>query len=243
MNKNIAYNSSQIADFYSQNRIRYKDFYLSEQHVFNRCMLSPSSRILDVGCGCGGLGLALNEEFGVTQYVGIEINSQAVTEAKSLYPEATFRCSDIIDINVNELGLFDTVCSLSCIDWNVELKTMLEKCWSFVKPNGSFILSLRLTDKASVLDISRSYQEISFDQRQAVEIAQYSVLNIDDCLSMLMALPGIDEIYAYGYNGIPSNTAVTPFKELCFAVFAITKGGNLSKPEFNLELPLEPKII
>ena len=197
--------------------------------------------MLDIGCGCGGLGLALREKFGVKDYLGIEINPQAVEQARLMNPLARFQCEDVLHTDADQIGLFDIVFSLSCIDWNIELREMLHKCWDLVSDKGSLILSLRLTDKKSILDISSSYQEISFDGSESIEVAQYSILNIDDCLSLLSSLPSELEIYAYAYNGAPSQTAVTPYEELCFAVFSLTKDTNssFSTPRFRLELPLK----
>ena len=42
---------------------------------------SGATSVLDVGCGCGGLGLALAERFGVSRYTGVEINAAAVAES------------------------------------------------------------------------------------------------------------------------------------------------------------------
>ena len=240
MNRNLLYSSEQISNFYSKNRIKWEDFYESEKHVLNRLKLSSLSSVLDVGCGCGGLGLALCKKFGVKNYVGIEINNQAVEIAQKLSHSGSFICADILNISKEEIGCFDVVCSLSCIDWNIELNQMLAKCWSLVSNSGVLVLSLRLTKDKSLLDISKSFQRISFDKSMGEEIAQYSVLNIDDCVTMFCELPNVGEIYGFGYMGKPSKTAVTPYKELCFAVFSIKKDtSNSGESQLILDLPFD----
>ena len=47
--------------------------------------INSDSRILDVGCACGGLGLILNKKYHSNNYVGLEINKQAFDYAKNLY--------------------------------------------------------------------------------------------------------------------------------------------------------------
>ena len=53
-------------------------------------------------------------------------------------------------------------------------------------------------------------------------------------------LPNLSEIYCYGYNGKPSSTAITKFKEVCFAVFSLNKNKNFSGSLVeNINLPNE----
>ena len=239
MSDNIVFNTDQIATYYSQNRIAWHDFYESERHVMDLLHLTPGSSVLDVGCGCGGLGLVLSERYGCTNYLGVEINAPAVQLAKQLNPFANIICSDILDPSLILPDKADVVFSLSCIDWNVEFQKMLAKCWSCVSPNGYLVLSLRLTDKNSILDESQSFQYISFDGTEATETAPYSVLNINDCIVTLLALSRVEDIYAYGYVGPPSITAVTPYKEICFSVFRIKKSVNHSHSvSIKLDIPL-----
>ena len=54
------------------------------------CYINKDSKVLDLGCACGGLGLALKEKFQIKDYTGIEINYQAWKTAKILNPEGNF---------------------------------------------------------------------------------------------------------------------------------------------------------
>ena len=48
------------------------------------------------------------------------------------------------------------------------------------------------------------------------------------------------EIHAYGYWGVPSTTAVTPYQRLCFAAFSIRKrNSETGAPRLQLNLPAE----
>ena len=101
MSKNISYQTSEISNFYSKNRIKWLDFYDSERKVFEKVGFGEDVSVLDLGCGCGGLGFALKERFGITNYTGIDINKSAIDVAKSLNPQGNFFNSDIADLNSN----------------------------------------------------------------------------------------------------------------------------------------------
>ncbi|OIO68560.1 MAG: methyltransferase [Zetaproteobacteria bacterium CG12_big_fil_rev_8_21_14_0_65_55_1124] len=218
----------------------WNQFYESERVVLERIAPASCSRVLDVGCGCGGLGLALKERFSVSDYTGIEINQKAVATARKMNPHARFLEGDFLAMKDEFLigGAFDLVFSLSCIDWNISFDAMLQKAWSMVKPGGSFIASFRLTCEAGVDDINRSYQYINYDGKMEGELASYVVVNASKILSKFFSLDA-DKITGYGYNGTPGKTAVTPYGELCFAVFAIRKKMDGDFMEVDLRLPNE----
>jgi len=238
---NLHYKTDRIKDYFSENRVRWEQFYKSEQVMLANTLGGLSSpSILDVGCGCGGLGLALRDHFGLNDYTGIEINVQAAKHAKELNPGAQIECGDFLELNANRLSRsqFDVVISLSCIDWQLNFQRMLERAWSLVKPNGYFVISLRLTDAAGVNDIKSSYQFINYNGLRKGERAPYVVLNCSDIMQTFVLL-GASKVAGYGYFGLPSSTAVTPYKELCFAVLAVTKSPETyqKKPLLSLELP------
>jgi len=238
---NLHYKTDTIKAYFSANRVRWEQFYKSEQVILANTLgglNSPS--ILDVGCGCGGLGLALRDRFGFLDYTGIEINVQAAKHAKELNPRAQIECGDFLELNASRLlrKQFDVVISLSCIDWQLNFQPMLARAWSLVKPDGCFVISLRLTDGAGTNDIESSYQFINYDGIRKGERAPYVVLNASDIMQTFVML-GASKVAGCGYFGLPSPTAVTPYKELCFAVFAVSKPaeGHQKTPVLSLELP------
>lgn len=239
--RNIEYKTPAIEAFYREHRTRWDQFYESERVVFTRLGPNASTRVLDIGCGCGGLGLALRERFGVADYTGVEINRRAADTAKTLNPAARFVCADILAVAPEELTeqSFDIVVSLGCIDWNVEFADMLARAYRYVKPGGYFVSSFRLTTGASVMDVRRSYQYINFEGKREGEIAPYVVINTDRLLAQVSALQPA-RIVGFGYWGAPSPTAVTPFAKVCFAVIAAHRGATPGKDMVTeLELPLD----
>ena len=239
MNRNILYKSTEIESYYSKNRINWSEFYPSEKNVLEYSKLNKNNRILDIGCGCGGLGIALKQRFGITDYTGIDINKNAIKKAIELNPKGKFIADDFLNISKDIFKKKDIIISLSCIDWNIEFFLMLEKVWSLLD-FGKFILSIRLTNEETINDLKSSYQFINFSGLKEGEIAPYNIYNFQNLLENFRALSNISSIYAYGYNGKPSNTAVTKLEEVCFAVFSLSKNPSFSgKLKENILLPKE----
>lgn len=244
--KNIEYKSAQIRRFYSSNRQRWDEFYPSERWVFDRIAGDKKhlGDVLDVGCACGGLGSALLEKFDVDSYTGIDINKDAIEWARRkrrLSVPATFLAGDIIGLKLKKE--YDVVFSLSCADWNLETKKMIDECWKKVKKEGYLVISLRLTAQKGINNIKKSYQYINFyNDESKPEVANYVVFNFKDVVNIMkeLNLPP-RSIGAYGYWGKPSSMAVTPFKKLVFAVFYLRKSGNIFNGKIGTEfnLPLE----
>lgn len=245
-NKNIRYKSREILKFYSSNRQTWDEFYPSERWVFEKIAEEKKMMgdILDVGCACGGLGRALTEKSTVVSYTGVDLNQEAIEWAlkkQNLSIPSNFIVGDIIELKLN--NKYDLVVSLSCADWNIETKKIIDVCWEKVKEGGYFVISLRLTTKKGINDIKRSYQYINFygDEKEP-EIANYAVFNFKEAITIMKNLIPVPELIgAYGYWGEPSETAVTPYSKLVFGVFYIRKGIRGSEKNIKVEfnLPLE----
>lgn len=215
---NTFYKSNKLNNKYSSERIVWNDFYQSERSVFDRVGFTLSTSVLDLGCGCAGLGLALKQRYGVKNYTGIDINNQNIEMATKINPSAVVTHGDILDKKFNSYAeSFDRVISLSCIDWNIESDKMIDRAWSFVKPGGVLIASMRITNEKTVNDINLAYQRI--DEK---EIAQYCIFNTQDLIKKFQS-KNPRKIYAYGYwKNIKENT-VAPYDRVCFSVFAVDK--------------------
>ena len=243
MNKqsnNIEYSSNQLLKKYSTERNRWGEFYESERHIFERYFTGRTGvSVLDVGCACGGLLSAFEEKgFPVQSYRGVDINNQMIEYAKGRQDLRTpheFSCADVSKLDNGEE--FDLVVSLSCIDWNNDVLGMLQKCWSKVKGGATLIMSVRLTDRKSILSGAWQYLDSADGERY-----NYVAFNFRDLRDTLMELlPRPSNIECYGYWGKPSATAVIEYDRLCFSVFAITKGMDEQNAETRLlcDLPLD----
>ena len=179
MNKNIAYQTDQLAHYFTHHRVSWPQFYESERNIIKKLELGAKDSILDIGCGCGGLGLALRDEYGVQKYTGVEINSLAAEMAENLNPKASIFCGDFLDLRENILRDtdFNVVFSLSCFDWNIKFSDMLAAAWDHVQPGGNLVATFRVTTDAGCDDMKQSYQYINFDGKMEGECASYVVLN------------------------------------------------------------------
>ena len=240
--KNIAYQTDAIARYFATNRVSWAQFYPSERALISRLALDGGQRVLDVGCGCGGLGLALRERFGVRDYTGVEINAQAAYAARQLNPDARVIDGDILDASQRELQqeYFDVVFSLSCVDWNVRFADMLDAAWAHVRRGGHLVATFRLTLEEGCSDPERSYQFINFEGVKSGERAAYVVLNAAQ-LGRYLAEVAPARVLADGYWGTPSATAVTPYERLCFVAIAIRKRDedDTAATAYLLDLPAE----
>lgn len=240
--KNIVYQTDQIARYFTQNRVAWQQFYESERVIIDQLGLNQHDVILDIGCGCGGLGLALRDRFEIENYTGVEINQSAAETGRVMNPKAHILCGDILDLSRDVLHdrCFSVVFSLSCVDWNVRFSDMLAAAWNHVLPGGHLVSTFRLTVEEGCGDFSRSYQYINSDEIMEGERASYVVLNAKDLIQQLRKFNPA-EISAYGYWGAPSVTAVTPYEKLCFSAFSIRKrkSADVGALCSHLELPAE----
>ena len=240
--QNIVYQTDLIARYFSRNRVAWQQFYESERVVIDQLHLNRHHEILDIGCGCGGLGMALRDRFGIENYTGVEINASAAEAGRVMNPKAHIVCGDILDLGPNGFQdrRFDVVFSLSCVDWNVRFSDMLAAAWNYVLPGGHLVATFRLTAEEGCSDFQRSYQYINFDGIPEGERASYVVLNARSLIEQLSAF-NPSEINAYGYWGAPSATAVTPYENLCFAALSIRKrkSDDVGALRCQLELPAE----
>lgn len=242
--RNIEYQTGWLSEYFSSHRVRWEQFYPSERAVLESIGVQPSDTVLDVGCGCGGLGLALRERFGVSQYQGVDINSAAAEVARQMNPKAQVLTGDVLQLTAGALAgrAYDVVFSLSCIDWNVQFGEMLTVVWSHVKPGGHLMATFRLTDGQGCADFGRSYQYMNGDGRMEGERAAYVVSNAADLWSQFAAL-GADRLLAKGYWGKPSATAVTPYDRLCFVAVALRKPASGAAAGLQMQLDLPADIM
>lgn len=221
---NKSYKTNNISKFYSVSRNKWRQFYESEKKVISDCNINSRMRVLDIGCGCGGLGSALQDRFGIRKYSGVEINSKAYMMAKVMLPAGIFLQGDFLAMPIQkfEKNGYHAVISLGCIDWNIEFNRMFAKAWKLVRPSGYMIISLRLTAERTIQSIRSSYQYINFQMKKKGEKAPYHVLNARE-VGQKFAKLNPSRLMAYGYWGKPSATACTPFTKVCFSVFALQK--------------------
>jgi cyclopropane-fatty-acyl-phospholipid synthase len=88
-----------------------------KRHIAAKLLLAPEQRVLDIGCGWGGLGLTLAQEAGVrlegiTLSAGQLATAQARAEAAGLAGRATFSLTDYRDVE----GPYDRIVSVGMFE-------------------------------------------------------------------------------------------------------------------------------
>ncbi len=240
---------SSFIEYFSNNRNSFEKFYPSERYIFEKIFKNNNnSKVLDIGCACGGLYNALKEKYGNIDYTGIEINEIAANYASTTFPEIKVINSDFNDFKLRNNTKFNYVFSLSCFDWNLgnsedilaSFYTMLYSSWDLVEAGGYLILSLRVDDIDTIFDSKSSYQYINYEGKLEGEIANYGIISIETVQIFKKLYPS--KIIAKGFVGSPSKTAITPKKELCFSVFAIQKPTEVFISNTLLDLDLTKKF-
>ena len=114
-----------------------------KRHLAAKLLLQPARRVLDIGCGWGGLGLYLAEMTGA-QVTGITLSHEQLAVANSrasengLSDRAAFRLQDYRDVE----GTFDRIVSVGMFE-HVGVSfydTFFRKCASLLADDGVMLL-------------------------------------------------------------------------------------------------------
>jgi cyclopropane-fatty-acyl-phospholipid synthase len=113
-------------------------------HLCRKLRLRPGDRLLDIGCGWGGLALFAAQEYGV-RVVGVTLSAQQASLAANrvadagLKREVTIELRDYRDVSTSEP--FDAIVSvgMSELVGRSHLTTYFEKVASLLKSGGVFL--------------------------------------------------------------------------------------------------------
>jgi len=103
--------------------------------------LTPSTRVLDLGCGCGlPTTKLLAERFRVT---GVDFSPLQIERARRLVPRAQFLCADMTAIDFPR-GSFDAVVSFYAIIHvpQAEHRTVYAGIRRWLRPGGLFLATI-----------------------------------------------------------------------------------------------------
>lgn len=249
--QNISFKSPNLSAHYSVFRSSWEELYPSEKKVIETLNLNRNSTVIDMGCACGGLGNALKEHFGITAYTGVDINQSCIERGKELYSWADLHSGDFLDIAPSLMRNFDVGFSLGCADWNVKTAELLNALMSTVRVGGSIVSSFRVVNEEGTTGVYEGKQRVSFaDTSEALknpeEYAPYKIYQLESLLGLLGEIPGVGEVYGYGYWGKPSPTAIdVPFERIFFLVVSLHKSDRniANHKSFRLKLEVDSDLL
>ncbi len=247
MIENLHYTTAELAAYYSQHRIGWEGLYPSERVIFDRIAPSADARAIDLGCACGGLGVALRERFGITDYTGVDINEGCIAAAPSICPWGTFHAGDFLEVRPKLGEGYDLATSLSAADWNVCTGDLLRSLFGCLRPGGSLIVSVRLTNDPSVEDCLEVRQSVTFGDRatgEPVEYAPYKVYRLEAILDLLTGLGPVSLLDGYGYWGsVPASVEELPLERIFYLVITVRKAPDDHREPPRLQLDIAADFL
>jgi glycosyltransferase involved in cell wall biosynthesis/ubiquinone/menaquinone biosynthesis C-methylase UbiE len=104
--------------------------------------LEEDSLVLDVGCATGEIIHSINRRYNCRS-LGIDLSPKMVEHCRGKYQEEDleFQEGDILNLNFPE-DSFDTVLSLSVIEWLDDLEDAIREVSKVLKKNGQWIVSI-----------------------------------------------------------------------------------------------------
>ncbi len=116
------------------------------EHICRKLRLQPGERLLDIGCGWGGLAQYAAEHYGV-EVVGITLSEPQAEWARNRIKEAGLaeRCRievrDYRDLGEREFGTFDKIVSVGMFEHvgRTKLPLYFQQAYRLLKPGGLFL--------------------------------------------------------------------------------------------------------
>jgi ubiquinone/menaquinone biosynthesis C-methylase UbiE len=140
--------------------------------LIDRLKLKPGQRLLDLGCGAGGISEYISDYSGV--YVtGLDSSAIAISTAMARTKNKRARLK-FIEADLNTLDLepqsYDAAISVDTIYWVNDVCDALERITRTIKPGGQLVISivhiLEYCDNPEELEIDKTYVAGALDKLQ-----------------------------------------------------------------------------
>lgn len=129
-------------DRIAENRVALADrhqYYARQVHRLVRGLVTPGSRVLEVGCGLGNL-LAALEQAGASSVVGIDISPRMIEAARARHPQLDLRVADA-DRDPLPEGPFDAIILSDAIGLLDDIQVVLSRLRPLLAPRGRLIVT------------------------------------------------------------------------------------------------------
>jgi SAM-dependent methyltransferase len=170
-----------VVSFYSDFADYYEQVFPFREEAYaflRRCLLSPSGRILDAGCGTGHYcGRLAADGF---QVVGIDLDPKMIEVAQARYPKAAFRRLDMREVGrlpgpfAGAFCIGNTVSHLSRDELGAFLRDLSPRLlpgapwivqpmnWDYILERGGYVFQPRRVGDA--VSFERAYTDLSEDR-------------------------------------------------------------------------------
>lgn len=143
-----------------------------EKHYRRKSELSEM-KLLDVGCGVGGMLNYFNQKgFRNENMIGIDLSENRIEKAKLEYPQVAFKVADVLTMNLDEKK-FDLITSFdlfSHLKSKVELLEGLKNVREHLDDTGIFLwYDIFSSDHFSPIDNADSW---GFNKRQMIDLSK-----------------------------------------------------------------------
>ena len=115
------------------------DYYGQERADVVAKLPRPLGRVLDVGCGSGGVGRALRRA-GATELVGIEVHAESAERAKSVFDAV--HVGDVASVVGDVRGPFDTIVLYDVLEHLVDPAAVLAALAPLAAPGSHVHVSV-----------------------------------------------------------------------------------------------------
>jgi malonyl-CoA O-methyltransferase len=138
-------NEDQVRQVYGEIAPVYEALFPSLHRYENRVegflaeAVTPGCRVLDVGCGPGLLTRGLEKS---VEVVGVDLSPEMLELARKGRPSGTWRVHSYHEPIPEELGRFDVVLAVGCLDFCEDLFQALSHLGAVLKPEGRILFTV-----------------------------------------------------------------------------------------------------
>ena len=140
------------------------------QDLLKRLDLQPGQRLLDLGCGAGGIAEYMSDQTGA-RVTGVDYSAVAIEVGNERTASKRDRV-DFIEANLNRLelepGAYDAAVMIDSVYWLANTDEGLTQILKLLKPGGQLIIliahMLYFCESAEELEIDNNFVSLSLDR-------------------------------------------------------------------------------